>query len=305
MEKTSKIAFAGCGVIGAGLAVNALLSGFPAALYDTCEPEEIRKTVAHILDIFVENGAYTRQQADEAARRATYTKNLAEALEGAVFVQESIIERLEIKQALYREIQTIAGEGIVIGSSASNLMTTQLQEGALYPDRIVLGHPYNPSYLIPLVEIVKGEKTSRETVEFAKEVYTAMGKVAPVALKETPSFIAQGLNGQLLLSAIQLVADGVATAEDVDSALMYGPGMRLPIAGQLLSIGLGVKDGGWRTLAQKYIGTSAPKEYLLVADQVDVEMAHRPPELGNDEESILKYRDKALIQMLRMQHRLS
>lgn len=303
MEK-GKLAFVGCGVIGSGLAVNALLSGFQVALYDTCEPEVIKGSISRILKIFVENNAYTREQAEAAAGRATYTQNLASALDGAIFVQESIIERLEIKQAMYRHIQTLAGDKIIIGSSASNLVPTQLQEGALYPDRIVLGHPYNPSYLIPLVEIVKGAQTSQETVDFTKEVYTAMGKVAPVALKETPSFIAQGLNGQLLLSAIKLVTDGVATAEDVDNALMYGPGMRLPIAGQLLSIGLGVKDGGWRALAQKYMGTDAPQDYLLVADQVDIEMAHRPAALGNDVDSILKYRDKALIETLRMQHRL-
>lgn len=303
MEK-NKLAFVGCGVIGAGLAVNAMLAGFPTALYDNGDLEVVKKSVREILDMFVENGAYTRQQADEAAARAVYTQDLAEAVKDAVFVQESIIERLDIKRDLYRQIQTLAGDKIVIGSSASNLIPTQLQEGALYPDKIVLGHPYNPSYLIPLVEIVKGEQTSQETAEFTKEVYTAMGKVSPIALKEVPSFIAQGLNSQLLLGAIKLVADGVCTAEDVDNALMYGPGMRLPIAGQLLSIGLGVKGGGWRALAQKYIGTDAPQDYLLVADQVDVEMARRPKELGNDEASIIKYRDKALVEMLRMQHRL-
>ncbi len=140
MEK-NKLAFVGCGVIGAGLAVNAMLAGFPVALYDNGDLDVVKKSIREILDMFVENGAYTRQQADEAAARAVYTQDLAEAVKDAVFVQESIIERLDIKRDLYRQIQTLAGDKIVIGSSASNLIPTQLQEGALFPDKIVLGPP--------------------------------------------------------------------------------------------------------------------------------------------------------------------
>lgn len=298
-----KIAFVGCGLIGAGMAANSLLTGHPTALYDTCDTAVIKERITAILDTFVTHGAYTREQADEAAALACYTQDLTEAIKGAVFVQESAPERVDMKRKLYRTIQEICGRDVVIGSSASNIMTATLAEGALYPDRIVVGHPFNPSHLLPTVEIVVGKDTSQETVDFAKRIYTEMDKVAVVCLKDEVGYLVQRINSQILETAILLVNEGYASAEDVDKAIMFGPGMRLPLCGQLLSIGLGVK-GGWRALAQKYCGTEAPKEYLVVADGVDEEIAHRPPEIGNEWEAIIQYRDKALIELQRIQGRL-
>jgi carnitine 3-dehydrogenase len=298
-----KLAFVGCGLIGAGLAANSLLTGHPTALYDTCDTAIIKERITAILNTFVTHGAYTQEQADEAAALATYTQDLAEAVRGAVFVQESAPERVDMKRELYRTIQETCGRDVVIGSSASNIMTATLAEGALYPDRIVVGHPFNPSHLLPTVEIVVGKDTSQETVDFAKRIYTEMDKVAVVCLKDEVGYLVQRINSQILETAILLVNEGYASAEDVDKAIMYGPGMRLPLCGQLLSIGLGVK-GGWRALAQKYCGTEAPKEYLVVADGVDEEIAHRLPETGNEWEDIIRYRDKALIELQRIQGRL-
>lgn len=298
-----KLAFVGCGLIGAGLAANSLLTGHPTALYDTCDTAIIKERITAILNTFVTHGAYTQEQADEAAALATYTQDLAEAVRGAVFVQESAPERVDMKRELYRTIQETCGRDVVIGSSASNIMTATLAEGALYPDRIVVGHPFNPSHLLPTVEIVVGKDTSQETVDFAKRIYTEMDKVAVVCLKDEVGYLVQRINSQILETAILLVNEGYASAEDVDKAIMYGPGMRLPLCGQLLSIVLGVK-GGWRALAQKYCGTEAPKEYLVVADGVDEEIAHRPPEIGNEWEDIIRYRDKALIELQRIQGRL-
>lgn len=302
MDK-KKLAFVGCGLIGVGLAANSLLTGHPTALYDTCDPSIIKQRIADIFALFVESGAYTQEQIDAASELAFYTDNLEEAVKGAVFVQESVPERLELKRSIYRTVQEVCGPEVVIGSSASQIMPTDLQEGALYPERILSGHPFNPSHLLPAVELVAGKQTSPETVAFAKEIYTEMDKVPCVCLKEQPGYLVQGINGKILLMAIDLVAQGVATAEDIDKALMFGPGMRLPLCGQLLSIGLGCQ-GGWREMAQKYCATEPPKEYLMVAEQVDVELANRPAELGNDLESVLKYRDLALVDLQRIQRRI-
>lgn len=302
--KKDKIAFIGCGLIGAGLAANSLLTGHPTALYDTCDLAIIRDRIAAILTTFVENGVYTKEQAEEAASLAFYTNDMVAAVEGAVFVQESAPERLEIKRSIYRTVQETCGRDVVIGSSASNIMTSTLQEGALYPDRIVVGHPFNPSHLLPTVEVVVGKQTSQETVDFTKQIYSEMDKVPVVCLKDEVGYLVQRINSQILETAIYLANNGYASVEDIDKAIMYGPGMRLPLCGQLLSIGLGVAGGGWRALAQKYCGTDTPKEYLVVADGVDEEMAHRPAAIGNDVESIIKYRDKALIELQRVQRRI-
>lgn len=302
MEKR-RLAFVGCGLIGVGLAANSLLTGHPTSLYDTCDPQIIRKRISDIFDLFVEHGAYTREQTDAAAALALYTDDLSEAVRGACFVQESAPERLELKRSIYRMIQEVCGPETVIGSSASQILPSDLQEGALYPDRILSGHPFNPSHLLPAVELVAGKQTSPEALAFAKEIYTEMDKVPCVCLKEQPGYLVQGINGKILLMAIDLVAQGIATAEDVDKALMYGPGMRIPLCGQLLTIGLGCQ-GGWREMAQKYCATEPPKEYLLVADQVDVELANRPEALGNTLESVLRWRDESLIDLQRIQKRM-
>ena len=302
--KKDKLAFAGCGLIGVGLAANSLMTGHPTALYDTGDLEIVKGRIAAILDTFKENGVITQEQADEAASLAFYTNDLVAAVKDAVFVQESAPERLEIKQAIYRTVQETCGRDIIICSSASNIMTSTLQEGALYPDRIVVGHPFNPSQLLPTIEIVLGKQTSQETVDLAKKIYTEMDKVPVVCLKDEVGYLVQRINSQILETAIYLANNGYASVEDVDKAIMYGPGMRLPLCGQLLSIGLGVAGGGWRALAQKYCGTEAPKEYLVVADGVDEEMAHRPAAIGNDTESIIKYRDKALSELQRIQGRM-
>lgn len=137
-------------------------------------------------------------------------------------------------------VQETCGRDVVIGSSASNIMTSTLQEGALYPDRIVVGHPFNPSHLLPTVEVVVGKQTSQETVDFTKQIYSEMDKVPVVCLKDEVGYLVQRINSQILETAIYLANNGYASVEDIDKAIMYGPGMRLPLCGQLLSIGLGV-----------------------------------------------------------------
>ncbi len=298
-----RIAFAGCGLIGAGLAANAVLAGLETVLYDVAGAGVVRGRLERILDDMAEYGACTVEQARAAKLRAVYADTLEEAVRGAAFVQESAPERLDIKQALYRTVQDTCGRGTVIGSSASDILPSLLQEGARYPERILVCHPFNPSHLLPTVEIVPGRQTGQDAVVFARELYDFMGKVTCVCLKEQNGYLVQGINHAIIDLAVKLVADGVGTAEDVDRALMYGPGMRLPIAGQLLTIALGA-EGGWKAIANKYYGNDAPPAYLMVDEQVNEELANRPAEIGNDLESVLRYRDRALVEMLRTQRRL-
>lgn len=179
-----RIAFAGCGLIGAGLAANAALAGFVPALYDVAGTETVRGRLEKILDDMAEFGACAPEQAREAKRRAVYARTLEEAVRGAVFVQESAPERLDVKQSLYREVQETCGRDTVIGSSASDILPSLLQEGALYPERILVCHPFNPSHLLPTMEIVPGGQTGQEAVAFARALYDRMGKVTCVCLKE-------------------------------------------------------------------------------------------------------------------------
>ena len=294
-----KLAFVGIGMIGAGLAVNAMLNGYETALYDVVDATA---NVRDILDALVDIRVCTREEAGAAYARAHYTGDLREAVTGAEFVQECIAENLEVKQAMYRSIQEIAGDAPVIASSTSMLLPTKLQEGALYPERIVVGHPYNPSYLLPLVEICAGEQTSPAAVEAAKEIYTGMGKKPIVCRREVFGLIANMINWKLLEASKEAIFGGICTVEELDQALMYGPGLRLAVTGQILTTSLGVK-GGLRAMGAKY-GKENPDD-LVLADGLDEELAHRTEKQGRNEAGVLKFRDQMIADILRGQGVLS
>lgn len=299
MEK-GKLAFVGTGIIGAGLAVNALIAGFEATLYDIADLQITKDRIRQILDTMVEAGAFGPEKAEEALANAHYTNDLREAVEGAVFIQECVPERLELKQTTYRNIQEITGNVPVIASSTTGLMPSELQKDALYPDRILVGHPYNPSYLLPLVEIVGGSQTSDEAKAFAREMYSSWGKVPVYCNKEVYGYLCQHVNWGVRDIAMRLVREGIGTAEDVDKAIMYGPGMRFPITGQLLTLALGV-EGGWANISMKYAGKPASEEELELDRQVNEELANRPEAIGNTTEEAIKFRDKMLVAMLKVQ----
>ena len=246
-----KAVFVGTGMIGAGLAANAMLNGYQTVLYDVVPHEKMRQNISHILDILVGAGAATREQADAALNACHFSNDLEDAVKGANFVQECIPERLELKKSTYATIQKVTGPDAIICSSTSKLFPTKLQEGSLYPQSILVGHPYNPAYLLPLIELCGGEQTAPEAIEKAKEIYTGMGKVAVVCKKEIYGFIVNRLSWAALDAAKECVRDGVCSVEDMDKAIMFGPGMRMAVTGQLLTISLGV-EGGFRAIADKY-----------------------------------------------------
>lgn len=301
--KKEKLGFIGTGIIGAGLAVNAALKGYSVALYDVVPVDTAQERIRSILDTLIAADACTQEGADAAFAQCSFTNDLSEAVTDAVFIQECVPERMDLKHDIYRKIQELAGDKPLISSSTSSFMPSDLQEGALYPERILVGHPYNPSYILPLIEIVGGKKTSQDAIDYAKEIYTGMGKAPCHCRKEVFGYIVQNINFTLSEMTAKLVEDGIATAEDVDRALMYGPGMRLPITGHLLTISLGI-EGGWKNIKPKYDNLPATEADLMVAEQIDFELANRPVELGNDIDSVLKFRDKMLVAMLKFQNML-
>lgn len=298
-----KIVFLGTGIIGAGLAVNAMTAGNEVVLYDVCDLQIVKNRVKGIFDILVDAGAMTQQEADAAMARASYSNSFEESMAGAHVIQESLPERLELKQETYKKIQAITGPETLICSSTTGLMPSDLQEGALYPSRIIIGHPYNPSYILPLVEIVKGKHTTQAEVDEAYSLYESWNKVPVVCLKEQYGYIAQHTNWGVRDILKRLVEEGICSAEDADKSLMYGPGMRFPVTGQLLTLSLGV-EGGWAKLSEKYEGRPASQLELEIDRSVNEAIARRPEEIGNTVESVIKFRDRMLIEMLKLQNML-
>ena len=301
MEK-GKVAFIGSGIIGSGLAVNAMLHGYPTTLQTRSQVEKMKNRVAHILALFVENKVITQAEADAAAALATYTTSVEEAVTGAFFVQESGPENVETKVALYAEMEKYLADDAIIGSSTTAFMPTDLQKEARVPERILVGHPYHPSYLLPLVEICGGEKTSAEAIEKAKQFYESIGKVVIISKKEASGYVVNRVNWAAYAEAKKTVEEGFCSVEDIDKAIMYGPGMRMAVTGQLLTISLGI-EGGIRGSAAKYGGVTSEADEAL-AQGVDDEIANRPKEIGNTVDTVADFRDKVLIEILRLQNML-
>jgi carnitine 3-dehydrogenase len=198
------VAIIGSGVIGSGWAARCLAHGLDVIAFDPAPDGEakIRAAIANAWPALETKGL----AAGASQTRLTYVKSVADAVKNADFVQENAPEREELKQNLLAEIDSHAKPGVVIASSTSYLLPTSLQSKCANPNRIVVGHPFNPVYLLPLVEIVAGEKTSTTSVEAAKTFYRAIGMRPLHVRKEIEGFIADRLMEALWREA--LVADG-------------------------------------------------------------------------------------------------
>ena len=241
-QRVSRAAIVGCGTIGASWAAYFLARGIAVSAWDPAPDGETR------LRAFVERAWSALEtlglSAEADPTRLIYAAGPAEACEGADFVQESAPERLEVKRALYPEIEAGAPLHAVLASSTSGLLISDIQAGAKRPERFVLGHPFNPPHLIPLVEVLGGRETAPEAVDWALGFYAAIGK-APIRIaREVPGHVANRLQAAMWREAVHLVVEGVATAEDVDTAISHGPGLRWALMGPHRTFHLAGGPGG-------------------------------------------------------------
>ncbi len=294
----NKITFIGSGIIGAGLAVNAVMHGEEVTVWYRRNFEKLKDNIRSILQIFTDNGVISTEEAVLLFDKINFTMDLEAAVQYADFIQESIAENIDTKKEMYQKIQTAAGSKPVIASSTSFLFPSILSEGALYPEQILVGHPYNPAYLMPVIEVCGGETASKESIAFAKEIYAGWGKVPVECKKEVKGFICNEINQSATRIARDEVVNGVCSAEDMDKAIMYGPGLRMAILGQLMTTSLGV-EGGFRNMCAKYNLPPNP-DYDLLGEQMDEVFANRSEEEGKTPEDVIRYRDKMIIEMLKL-----
>jgi carnitine 3-dehydrogenase len=172
------------------------------------------------------------------------TSDLAEAVAGAQFIQESAPENMELKQALYEELGRLVPANVVIASSTSGLPMSDIQARCSTPARTVVGHPFNPPYLLPLVEIVGGAATDPAAVQWLSDFYKVAGKAPLILKKEIPGFIATRLQEAIWREALHMISNGEATVEDIDFAVVNGPGPRWAMMGPCLVYHLGGGEGG-------------------------------------------------------------
>lgn len=249
-REVSHVASLGGGVIGQSWTALFLAAGASVTVHDPDPRAEqrVREAVDTAWPVLTRLGL--TEHGDPDALR--FTKDARSAVEGVQFVQESVPERIGIKHELYAAVEPALEETAIVASSASGLTLTEMQAGWRDPGRLVLGHPFNPPHLIPLVEVMGNEHTAPGVVQRARAFYESVGKVTIEVRREVPGHVANRLQAALWREAIHLVNEGVASVEDVDTAVAAGPGLRWAAMGPTTLFHLGAGEGGLADFCERY-----------------------------------------------------
>lgn len=238
-----RVAIVGAGTIGASWAALFLAHGLEVVVSDPAPDAEplTRERVRAAWPVLAELGRVAAGANPDALR---FEPDLEAALKDADFVQENAPEREDFKTALFARMDAALPAHAIVASSSSGLIMSRLQSGCARPERFVIGHPFNPPHLIPLVEVVGGKQTSEEAIERAIAFYRELGKY-PIRLnKEVPGHIANRLQAAVWREAIHLAAENVASVADIDAAVSQGPGLRWALFGPHMTFNLGGGAGG-------------------------------------------------------------
>jgi 3-hydroxyacyl-CoA dehydrogenase len=281
-----RVAIIGTGVIGASWTAQFLAKGLDVIATDIAPDAEtsLRRFVKAAWPALERLGLAP----GASQSNLTFTHDMPAAVKSADFVQENGPERIDFKKRLYQQLDELLAADVIIASSSSGLTMSEIQSACrLHPERCVIGHPFNPPHLVPLVEIVGGAKTSEATIERAADFYTGLGKQTVRLRTEVPGHVANRLQAALAREVYYLVAEGVVSAADVDAALCWGPGLRWGIMGNMMLNHLGGGPGGiehffqqftapmtawWKVLGQPVLTPEVQKKLI---DSVHAEVGSR------------------------------
>lgn len=307
----------GGGMIGCGWATCLSLGGCNVKIYDT-SPECLQLAPTRIrqnLSEMEEGGLVSAEEVDAAMDRIRCLSDLEAALSNSELVIEATPERMDIKQQVLETIDTYCGADVIVGSSSSSFLISQIACHSKYPERCMCIHPYNPPHLLPLVELV-GMPGGEVHIETIRNFLASIGKKPVVLKKEAKGYIANRLQVVVGREIVEMVYRGICTVEDAEIALTYGPGLRWAIMGHNLIMQLGGGPNGVKGMFDKLVARGAEKSSYLddlgnwikypddwpeVAQAgIDETLTHRDPSIGNDNESLAAYRDKMLIEILKL-----
>ncbi len=271
-EDIRKIAVVGAGLMGHGIAQEFAYTGYDVSLHDL-SPEQLNAALANIrrnLNMLADAGIVEADDVERVKSVVHASTSLEEVVDEADVVIEAVTEDLDVKHRTYRRLEELCPERTIFASNSSTFMPSQMAVATRRPDRMIVTHYFNPPYLVPLVEVVRGPETSDETFEAMFALMLKVGK-KPVALqKELPGFIGNRLQIALLRECLSLVEKGYATPEDIDTVVRYGFGRRLSAAGPFA-----ISDiAGWDTLlavGDQLIGDLNPSQTVpgIVKEMVD------------------------------------
>lgn len=304
VEDVTTVGCVGIGTIGGGWVAHFLAQGYTVRAWDPAPDaeEKLRVLIDMAWPALTELGL--TEGADPHA--VTVHSDLAEALDGVQFVQESAPEDLELKRDLFARIDEALAPGVIVGSSTSGYSMTEMATQLADPSRFVVGHPFNPPYLIPLVEVVGGEGSAPEAVKWASQWYEYIGKSVITMDREVPGFIANRLQEAMWREALHMVENGEATVEQIDLSITEGPGLRWPLQGPMLTFHLAGGPGGMAHMLDHF-GPSLKSPWTrLGAPELTGELRDRVV-AGIDEEArgrtvaqLIEQRDKSIIAIRRV-----
>ncbi|SER68491.1 carnitine 3-dehydrogenase [Vreelandella subterranea] len=304
----SRLAAIGTGVIGNGWIARALAQGWDVVAFDP-DPKAPERTRS-----FIDNAWPSLTQLglapDAKPERLTFVATIEEAISGADLIQENVPERLPLKQEILAAIDAAAAPDTIIGSSTSGFKPTDLQQQCQQaPGRVIVAHPFNPVYLLPLVELVGGEATQPEQMAAAQERYQSLAMRPLVVRREIEGHIADRLMEALWREALHLVNDGVATTEEIDAAVVYGCGLRWPLMGTFLTFHLAGGESGMRHMLEQFgpalklpwTKLEAPELTDELIDKVVEGCEHQAA--GRSVATLDKRRDDFLVELLEVVHK--
>jgi 3-hydroxyacyl-CoA dehydrogenase len=304
----NKVVCVGAGLIGQGWATLFSSKGLEVVLQDLNETilKQSVTAISSNLKFLEANHFLKKKESDAALKRIKTATSIGEAVSQADYVQESVLDNYELKREVFKEMDQAAPDHAILASSSSGLLMTKIQKVTARPHRCVLVHPILPLHLLPLVEIVGGEKTSAETVTAAYDFMKRLGKTPVLLKREVPGYIVNRLQAALLRESIDLVDKGVASPEEVDKAFCTGIGLRDPIIGPFLRIhlaGNGVERfiknyaqsyrNRWETMETwTSIPPSAAKKVIRGVEEMEAVRSKTLEEIKN-------WRDRMLVKLLK------
>jgi 3-hydroxybutyryl-CoA dehydrogenase len=243
LQDIKKIGVAGGGTMGSGIAQIFAQNGYEVIVTDIADKylENTKMIISLNQKILIKEGLLTEEEANESLKHISYTTDKG-VFKDVDLIVEAIIEKMEIKQDYWLEVEGIARENCIFATNTSGLSINGICSKLNKKDRFIGMHWWNPPHIVPLIELIKADNTSEETVQILKELVDKVGKESVVVLKDVNGFIGNRIQFAVYREALKIVEDGIATIEDVDKAMKYGPGFRYPVLGPFETSDLGGLD---------------------------------------------------------------
>lgn len=312
VEQIQKVAVVGAGTMGHGIAQTYAQNGFPVSLTDVVESvlAGVKERIHSNLKILAEGGLISSGEIEQTLDRISIVKGLDETIHDADFVTETIVENLEAKQNIFKEMEKFCSQDTILASNTSTFRITDISSSMARPEKTVITHWFNPPYIVPLVEVVRGEATSDETFNTTYDLLTKIRKAAVKIQKEIPGFLVNRVQVAMHREVLSLAEMGVASKEDIDLAVKTSMGFRLASFGPLRIMDMGGLDV-WYHVFKQLLGeidsrTEIPKSLKEKAESGELGVKTEKGFYEYTPESIkslIKERDKQFVDRLKMLYR--